>query len=96
MGESTRAEPAAGRASCCDNPYCKHSTAVSPLRYAPLAQKRNHAPPPPSDPCAGDKEHLQNVGGDMGVVKGPGLGSVQVGLVQHGGCCCCWPTWQQQ
>lgn len=34
--------------------------------------------------CAGDKEHLQNVGGDMGVVKGPGLGSVQVGtLAMH-------------
>lgn len=30
-------------------------------------------------PPAGDKEHLKNLAGDMGAVKGAGLGTVQVG-----------------
>lgn len=29
---------------------------------------------------AGDKEHLKNLEGDMGTVKGPGLGNVQVNM----------------
>jgi hypothetical protein len=33
----------------------------------------------------GDSQHLQNLAGDMGTVKGPGLGSVQGGIDARGG-----------
>jgi hypothetical protein len=39
---------------------------------------------------AGDKEHLKNLAGDMGAVKGAGLGTVQVGRTtrRHRSICC--------
>lgn len=33
----------------------------------------------------GDSEHLKNLSGDVGAVKGPGLGSVQGGVDERGG-----------
>lgn len=39
----------------------------------------------PSDVPAGDKERLSKLGGDVGTVKGAGLGVVQGGVDARGG-----------